>query len=339
MSKSGLEFTEMHWLMDVLQNIDIGLVILDRDYKIQLWNGFMENHSGLRPDQVHDKPLFDSFSNIPADWFKQKAEPVFELKTRTFTIWEQRPYLFKFKNYRPITGRAEHMYQNTSIIPLESIDGSVKHICVIIYDVTDIAVKQQDLAKVNSSVAISLDTPSEDTPSEDTPSEDTLSENTDSTDDVTNLASTTDALTKLMTTDQWQKNLAEECNHSSGSLILIEIDQPEDTDVDQQDDIISKLALLLRRASRQLDIVGRLQHNHFAIFLVDAQAKTAVNFAERVRSKFAETAINGDLFTVSAGVAELKQGNNDHLGLYSNAEKALRHAQGNGKNKTTLYQT
>ena len=32
------------------------------------------------------------------------------------------------------------MYQNSSIIPLESIDGSVKHICLIIYDVTDIAV-------------------------------------------------------------------------------------------------------------------------------------------------------------------------------------------------------
>ena len=63
MTNSSTEFAEMHWLMDVLQSIDIGLVILDRDYKIQLWNGFMENHSGLRPDQVHDKPLFESFND------------------------------------------------------------------------------------------------------------------------------------------------------------------------------------------------------------------------------------------------------------------------------------
>ena len=149
MANASTEFAEMHWLMDVLQSIDVGLVILDRDYKIQLWNGFMENHSGLRPDQVHDKPLFESFNDIPETWFRQKAEPVFELKTRTFTIWEQRPYLFKFKNYRPITGRASTMYQNSSIIPLESIDGSVKHICLIIYDVTDIAVNRVELKSVN----------------------------------------------------------------------------------------------------------------------------------------------------------------------------------------------
>lgn len=302
MSKSGLEFTEMHWLMDVLQNIDIGLVILDRDYKIQLWNGFMENHSGLRPDEVHDKPLFDSFPTIPAAWFKQKAEPVFELKTRTFTIWEQRPFLFKFKNYRPITGRAKHMFQNTSIIPLESIDGSVKHICVIIYDVTDIAVNRQDLAKVN--------------------------------------VSSTDPVTKLLTAKHWQQTFAEECTHSTGSLVLIEMDELASEAIEPivKEAVISTLALLLRRSSRQLDVVGRLDNNQFAIFLVDTHAKTAVNFAERLRIKIAETAIADRLFTLSAGVAELKQSNIDHQELYSNADKALHHAQGNGKNKTTLYQ-
>ena len=73
MSKESLEFTEMHWLMDVFQNIDVGLVILDREYKIQIWNGFMENHSGLRTDEVHDKPLFDSFPDIPSTWCRQKG--------------------------------------------------------------------------------------------------------------------------------------------------------------------------------------------------------------------------------------------------------------------------
>ncbi|MGB1092416.1 MAG: hypothetical protein ACPGYX_09845, partial [Oceanobacter sp.] len=37
-----------------------------------------------------------------------------------------------------------HMYQNTSIIPLESVDKSVDHICVIIYDATDIAVERME---------------------------------------------------------------------------------------------------------------------------------------------------------------------------------------------------
>ncbi len=37
--------TEFHWLMEILQTIDVGLVVLDRNYRVKLWNSFMENHS------------------------------------------------------------------------------------------------------------------------------------------------------------------------------------------------------------------------------------------------------------------------------------------------------
>merc|ERR1712000_460108 len=49
MSEANIELGDIHWLMDILQNIDVGLVVLDRNYDIQLWNGFMESHSGLSP--------------------------------------------------------------------------------------------------------------------------------------------------------------------------------------------------------------------------------------------------------------------------------------------------
>ena len=41
MTDSQLEMTEFHWLMDILQTIDVGLVVLDRSYSIKLWNGFI----------------------------------------------------------------------------------------------------------------------------------------------------------------------------------------------------------------------------------------------------------------------------------------------------------
>ena len=145
MSNQGnIELGDIHWLMDILQNIDVGLVVLDGEYRIQLWNGFMESHSGLSPQVAKGENLFQLFPDIPETWFRKKCEPVFQLKTRTFTIWEQRPYLFHFKNYRPITGRATFMYQNTAIIPLESISRTIDHICLIIYDVTDIAVNHRE---------------------------------------------------------------------------------------------------------------------------------------------------------------------------------------------------
>lgn len=318
MTKSSFEFAEMHWLMDVLQSIDVGLVILDRDYKIQLWNGFMENHSGMRPDQVHDQTLFESFSDIPETWFRQKAEPVFELKTRTFTIWEQRPYLFKFKNYRPITGRASTMYQNSSIIPLESIDGSVKHICLIIYDVTDIAVNQKDLTNANDNLAY---------------------------------LSQTDALTELCNRGFWEEEFLREhkrCLRSKrpSSLVMFDIDhfkKINDTYGHQAgDEVIRTVASVIRQTARETDICGRYGGEEFTILLVDTDGEAAITFAERLRKKLAAIIVEADgnsiQFTISSGVAEFTSEFKKHTQWIEAADKALYHAKENGRNKTTVFQ-
>jgi PAS domain-containing protein len=145
MSLESSQFNELHWLMEMLHNIDVGLVVLDREFNIQIFNGFMENHSGLFPREVKGKRLFDLFEEIPEEWFIRKAESVFLLKNKAFTIWEQRPYLFKFDSYRPVTGSADFMYQNTTFLPLLSTTGEVSHLCLIVYDVTDNAMYKKIL--------------------------------------------------------------------------------------------------------------------------------------------------------------------------------------------------
>ena len=71
-------------------------------------------------------------------------------------LWEQRPYLFKFSNYRPITGSEEFMYQNIILSPLVSASGKVEHISMMIYDMTDIASgkKQLEALQVMQSEAL-----------------------------------------------------------------------------------------------------------------------------------------------------------------------------------------
>ncbi len=153
MSLGHSQLNELHWLMEMLHNIDVGLVVLDKEYKVQIFNGFMENHSGLLPREVKDTCLFDLFAEIPENWFKRKAESVFLLKNKAFTIWEQRPYLFKFNSYRPITGSADFMYQNTTFIPLLSSTGVVTHLCLLVYDVTDNAINKLSLEQANKELA------------------------------------------------------------------------------------------------------------------------------------------------------------------------------------------
>ncbi|WP_100655976.1 PAS domain-containing protein [Alteromonas flava] len=147
------ELLEFHWMMDMLQTVDVGIVVLDREFKIKVWNGFMESHSGLLPSEVRNKSIFELFPKISQDWFAQKCKPVFELRTRAFMTWEQRPYLLQFPNYRPITGGEDYMYQNITLAPLVSATGVVENISMMIYDVTDIAVGKKQLESLQVSVS------------------------------------------------------------------------------------------------------------------------------------------------------------------------------------------
>jgi PAS domain-containing protein len=139
------EILEMHWMMDMIQTVDVGIVVFNRKFEIKVWNGFMEAHSGLLPSDVRDISLFELFKDISPAWMKTKTHPVFELKTRAFVTWEQRPYIFKFRNYRPITSNAPYMYQNIVFSPLVSATGTVDHVCMMIYDMTDAASAKKQL--------------------------------------------------------------------------------------------------------------------------------------------------------------------------------------------------
>src|SRR5690606_8196375 len=128
---------EFHWLVAIVQSIDVGVVVLDREYRVQVWNNFMENRSGRQPDEVYGQSLFRLFPAAEQEWFSHKMESVVTVGMPAFTIWEQRPYLVRFKNYQPITGQEEFMYQNTTILPLQAPNSAIEHICLIIYDVTN----------------------------------------------------------------------------------------------------------------------------------------------------------------------------------------------------------
>jgi PAS domain-containing protein len=135
-----LEFEQFHWMVDMVQNVELGLVVLDENYEIQLWNGFMTHHSGKQAHEAIGVSLFDIFPEIPKEWFIVKAKPVYNLGCRSFITWRQRPYLFRCRNVRPITQQAEFMYQNITLNPMRTPTGQVKSMFLSIQDATAEAV-------------------------------------------------------------------------------------------------------------------------------------------------------------------------------------------------------
>ena len=313
-----IEITELHWMMDMLQSIDVGLVVMDRDYKVHVWNSFMANHSGIPAGDIIDKNIFESFPDISEDWFKRKAESVFLLNCRSFTTWEQRPYLIKFKNYRPITGPADFMYQNVTLIPLTSVDGTVNHIGIIIYDVTDSAISSSELEQAN---------------------------------DTLQALSRTDHLTRLHNRGYWEERLEEEYLRSKRtrqpcSLILFDIDFFKDVNDEYGhqagDEVIRITAEQVRDKVRATDIPGRYGGEEFGIVLIDTTAESARFLAERLRKSIEALAIeyedNEINFTISLGIAEISDEMRNYKEWLEYADQALYSAKDSGRNMVVLHQ-
>lgn len=131
-----------HLLNQLLQTLDNGLIMLDKNYRITLWNGYMENHSNILTSHARGRNLFELFPELPAAWLKRKIDSVFRLQTRTFCTWEEHPQIFNFTSTRPLTGHSSMMYQNITLIPLMGLDGQVAQICMQVFDVTDVATRK-----------------------------------------------------------------------------------------------------------------------------------------------------------------------------------------------------
>ncbi len=311
------QFQEFHWMMDLLQTIDVGLVVIDTNNNVKMWNSFMENHSEKPPKDVHGKNLFELFPEIPRNWFEHKIKTVKMLKNRAFSTWEQRPHLFSFRNYRPITGTADYMYQNITITPLLAATGEVELISIMIYDVTDVAVKKLELGEVNKSLE---------------------------------KLSRTDALTNLFNRGYWEENLISEFTRfqryqTPVSLVMFDIDHFKQVNDNfghpAGDEALRQTSQVLQKAIRDTDIAGRYGGEEFAIILPQADAQAAVVFCERLRKSIAAMEVEHEQqiiqFTISLGIAEL----NDEVKTYNDwieiADKALFQSKSSGRNVTTIY--
>lgn len=103
------------------------------------------------------------------------------------------------------------------------------------------------------------------------------------------------------------------------------------------DQVLVHTAQILRRATRQYDIIGRLGGEEFAVFMADTDASIACEVAERIRQTIQATPTIVDSIpievTTSIGIS-VQTPPSTFENLFNDADEALYQAKSQGRNQT-----
>lgn len=110
------------------------------------------------------------------------------------------------------------------------------------------------------------------------------------------------------------------------------------------DRVLKQLTDMMKRYSRQSDIMGRYGGEEFAFILSNTDLKGAYTFSEKLRKKIAESEFKvksdkKENITISIGVTDLDSNSkiDDIEKLINHADEALYDAKNSGKNRTCVY--
>lgn len=229
------EIKDLHRFLTIIQSINVGIIVIDKAFKVHVWNSFMEINSGFSGVIMNGKSIFEFFPDLAHTWFKDKVLETFSMEVPIFSPWEQHEEVFHFQNNRPFTGTSQYMYQNFTFIPINSLNGTCEEVCIIIYDVTDAACSKLGMQEANAQL---------------------------------HQLSITDGLTNLYNRKHWQECLTQQYrlfmrNHMPVSLMMFDIDhfkKVNDTYGHPAGDaVLRSVSAVLRKQIRNTDMAERLR--------------------------------------------------------------------------------
>ncbi|MGH3116622.1 MAG: putative bifunctional diguanylate cyclase/phosphodiesterase [Gaiellales bacterium] len=133
----------------ILDSVSVGVIVLDRNEVVHVWNEFMEVHSGVSARDAIGKNVFDVFPDLPRAWMRHKLQSVFLLGNFSFSNWTERPFLLPLSPVRIVTTELEAMYQDCMFIPIRNAEEQIEAVCLTIIDASDAALSHRRLEATN----------------------------------------------------------------------------------------------------------------------------------------------------------------------------------------------
>lgn len=321
----------------VVERVGFGIFAVDRDFNVLMWNRFMQDYSGRSHDDVVGRDLWESFPDLPRGWLKRKFDSVFVLGNYAFSSWEQRPYLFKFRHDRPLSGSNGYMQQDCTFMPLVE-NGEVVAVCVTVADVTEFSILQREREAALKLVRANADR--------------------DGLTGIFNRRYFEEQL--LVAFEQWQRQQAQAALAPSDAqgatdraessaalakdglaLLMFDIDHFKRINDDNGhlagDQVLREIAARLPEVLPPQHVFARYGGEEFAVLLPGVGLDEAMSVAEHVRRAISEDPIeNGDMrlwTTASLGVSVVRATFTNYEMLINEADAALYAAKRQGRNQ------
>lgn len=299
--------------MNIRQILDVlnqGIVIFDKQYKVTEWNQWMVLHSSIEREDIIGKNLFLFFPDLNNPSFLRNCKAVFNFGNIAFLSQKIHSYLFKFKLTGSQLGEFEYMQQSSVIAPLKDDNDTIESCIITIQDVTESVIVERKLRTMNM----------------------------------------VDSLTEVFNRRHLDLRMTEEFSRHKRynynfSIIMFDIDnfkEVNDTYGHQfGDNVLKEVARRAHDTLRESDILTRYGGEEFCCILPETDINGAIPVAERIRSDVA-----GDTFgdsthqislSVSLGVAQIEKKIMRPEEVLNNADLALLKAKQEGKNRVIVH--
>lgn len=289
----------------ILESINIGIVLIDRDFRIIEWNSWMATYSSKRPEDVIGQNIFEVYPELDRSCFNRGCKTVFTFGNLVFLSSKLHKFLFPFRLQGSYATLFEHMQQSCYLIPIKDEKGEIEGLMINIHDVTENAVLERHLKEL----------------------------------------SYVDGLTGVYNRRTFERRLMEEFTRhkrtdSALGIIIFDLDHFKDVNDKYGhqfgDTVLQEIVKVCNARLRTEDFLARFGGEEFVCLLINQNVEQTALVAERLRKNVEETVISdGNICiktTISLGISDSKY-YESHEELLKAADEALYKAKRNGRNR------
>jgi diguanylate cyclase (GGDEF)-like protein len=291
-------------LTQLLDTVDQGIIVFDRNTRITFFNQWLALNSGIDPEQALGMPLFELLPTLGTPLFQRNLRSVFSIGNTAYFSHNATPWLIPLPPPPSSAKNFDHMQQSGQMGPLRE-DGEIRFAYLIIRDVTETVTDVQRLTRMAMHDAL------------------------------------TGAWNRRWF-DHWLTEEVGRAGRYSRELTLLMFDldhfkRVNDTHGHQAgDEVLAAVSACCTNIIRTTDTLARYGGEEFCVMLPETGREAALILAERLRAGVEKLEImtaNLSLrVTISLGVACFSPGMGDQALLHA-ADQALYQAKEGGRNR------